>query len=490
MSPAGADVGTSTRSTDKGKETMAPSIAIVGAGFTGTLLAVHILCNTTAPVSVHLIDQRGTFGQGVAYSTESASHLLNVRAANMSAFPDEPQHFVEWLRQRDDHAAPARSIPASGHAFVPRRLYGTYLADQLAIAERAAAPSVSCHKLRGEVIDLAREASRFALRLANGVCVRADRVALCLGHFPPRLPCSDQPVDLPRSLVISDPWERDALARVPTTASALIVGTGLTMVDVVLSLLDRGHKGPIIALSRRGLLPTRHSENRRYHDFLADRSLPERALEAFRLVRAEVQAAADQGYNWRGVIDALRSHTHRLWQALSQDEQRRFLRHIRPYWEVHRHRMAPGVAGRIAAVLDDGQLEIRAGRLRTIQVKNGRLFVAYAPRGSESVTTIAPHFLINCGGPECDFGRISHPLARSLLGRGVVRPDPLGLGIETTLDGETVGANGTPVTGLVALGPIARGVFWEMTAVPELRSMCATVGKRLSSFPVLTAQGW
>lgn len=221
----------------------------------------------------------------------------------------------------------------------------------------------------------------------------------------------------------------------------------------------------------------------RYHDFLADRPLPTRTLEAFRLIRAEVEAAAHHGYRWRSVLDAMRSHIPRLWQALSLDERRRFLRHVRPYWEVHRHRTAPGVAARISTALDGGQLEIRAGRLRTIRSVDGRLVVAYTPRGSDAVATISPHLLINCGGPECDFGRIAHPLARSLLGRGLVRPDPLGLGIETTPEGETVGADGRPVHGLNALGPIARGACWEMTAVPELRSACAAVGKRLALTP-------
>lgn len=197
----------------------------------------------------------------------------------------------------------------------------TILKDQLATAVSQAAPHALFQNLVGDVVDLMRGRSGFALRLANGIRLDADRVALCLGHFPPRLPCGELPADLPRSLVIGDPWEEDALARLPAGASVLIVGTGLTMVDIVLSLLDRGHKGPITALSRRGLLPARHWEARSYRDFVAGRPLPRRALEAFRLVRAEVRAATDQGYNWRSVLDALRSHTQRMWQALSLEDR-------------------------------------------------------------------------------------------------------------------------------------------------------------------------
>jgi uncharacterized NAD(P)/FAD-binding protein YdhS len=261
----------------------------------------------------------------------------------------------------------------------------------------------------------------------------------------------------------------------------LILGTGLTMVDVVLSLLDQGHTGPITALSRRGLLPLRHTNAPAYPDFLgALEPLPDTALGIFRILRAEVRAATARGDNWRSVIDAARPYLFRFWQRLPDAERKRFLRHARPYWEVHRHRMAPDVAARIGAARDRGQLKVRAGRLKEIRKIGERLLVPFRPRGANTLLHVQADVLINCAGPETNFALIADPLVQRLLEHGLVRPDPLGLGIETTADGRVIGADGTDVAGLLALGPIARGAFWEMTAVPELRCLCAAVGRQLA----------
>lgn len=456
------------------------SIAIVGAGFTGTLLAVHILRHAQTPVSILLVEKRGAFGRGVAYSTGNPSHVLNVRAANMSAFPDDSFHFVKWLWRRDDLAAPSSSIPPSGHAFVPRGLYGRYLEEQLEEAISDAEPGVVCARLAAELVDVRPCDAGFELVFAEGDRLSAEQVALCLGHFPPRLPLDGAPRDLPIERIIDNPWPAEAFTHVPAEASVLVLGTGLTMVDVVLSLLDRKHSGPIVALSRRGLLPMPHAETRTYVDFLAERPLPGRVLEALMLIRNEVRAAKTGRYDWRGVIDALRPHIQAIWQALDSVERRRFLRHVRPYWEVHRHRTTPAVAKRLDDAIGKGKLSILADRMQSIAFRDQRLVSQYVPRGGGATSQLATDVLINCAGPECDFTRIADPLPRSLLNQGLIRPDPLGLGIATSPLGEAIGRDGRPVPCLLALGPIARGGFWELTAVPELRSLCAVTGQRLA----------
>lgn len=460
----------------------ASTIAIIGAGFTGTLLAVHLLRQARTPLAIDLIEKRGGFGGGLAYSTGNASHLLNVRAMNMSAFPDEPRHFVDWLSRREDSRAPVGLIPPSGHAFVPRGLYGTYLAEQLDDAINRASPGVTCRMRDDTAIDLTRDGHGFVLRLETGETMAVNRVALCLGNFPPQLPGVELSADAEPPQFIADPWAGDILAKVPRAASVLILGTGLTMVDVVLSLLDQGHSGQITALSRRGLLPQRHAEVRPYEDFLAHRRiLPATTLGILRVLRAEVRGATVQGHDWRSVVDAVRPYLPHLWGGLPLAERRRFLRHARPYWEIHRHRMAPNVAGRITAARERGQLTFHAGRLKTVARDGSRVLTTYSPRGTDSRARIETDILINCAGPESNFALIKDPLVRALLDRGLIRPDPLGLGIETTLESEVIAADGTRLENLLALGPIARGNFWEMTAVPELRCLCAVVGKRLAS---------
>ena len=460
--------------------TVGPSVAIIGAGFTGSLLAVHLLRQARAPVTIDIIDKRKGLGRGLAYATDNVSHLLNVRAGNMSAFPDAPAHFVDWLSRIKGAAATEGVAGDSGYAFVPRRLYGAYLGEQLDAAVAGAGHGSRCRAHAASVIDVDRAGSAFTLRLNTGEKLQADTVALCLGNFPPRLPC-ELPADVGPHQVVADPWAEAALAGIPHDAAVLILGTGLTTVDVVLSLLDQGHTGPITALSRRGLLPHRHTNAAPYRDFLGDRGgLPTTTTAILRALRSEARAAAAQGDNWRSVVDAARPYLLRLWDGLSLAERRRFLRHARPYWEIHRHRMAPDVAARISAARERGQLKIRAGRVKEIRRTGDTLLAAFHPRAANTLLHIKAGVLINCAGPETNFALIEDPLVTALLERGLIRPDPLGLGIETTPDGEVIGADGRAVRGLLALGPIARGAYWEMTAVPELRCLCAAAGKRLA----------
>ena len=228
--------------------TAIPRIAIVGAGFTGTLLAVHLLRQAQSPLTIHVYETHGWFGRGIAYSTGNPSHLLNVRVANMSALPDDPAHFLLWL-WRFDYSVDGLPIPPSGHAFVPRGIYGSYLEDTFIAARKAAAPGVECETIAVEVAGLRRLRDRYALSFRGAPPAAYDHVALCVGNLPPALPCEAVgALDYPR--YIADPWHEPGLAEVAPEAPVAIVGTGLTAVDVVLSLLDQGHTGPITAISR------------------------------------------------------------------------------------------------------------------------------------------------------------------------------------------------------------------------------------------------
>jgi uncharacterized NAD(P)/FAD-binding protein YdhS len=455
-----------------------PKVAVIGAGFTGTLLAVHLLQNARAPLTVHLFDQHGLFGRGVAYATGNPSHLLNVRVANMSALPNDPAHFLLWL-WRFDYQVDGLPIPPSGHAFVPRGVYGSYLEDTLIAARKAAAPGVEFEPKAKEVIGLRRYGERYELSFADTAAAAYEGVALCIGNLPPSLPCAVEGQPDPLRL-ITDPWHEPALAEIPGDAAVVIVGTGLTAVDAVLSLLDQEHSGPITALSRRGLMPSVHAQTRPYRDFLAGEPAPTTVLELYMRLRREVRAAAVARYDWRSVIDAFRPYTERCWQALSQAERRRFLRHARAYWEVHRHRMAPAVAERLRNALDRKQLEIRKGRLLKIVDDGSDLIVSFRSPADPNVVQLRAAHVINSSGPQTDAGGLRHPLVASLLQRGLARPEPLGLGLEVTSDFRLVGADGDAASSLVALGPIARGGCWESTAVPELRVQCARVGKALA----------
>ncbi|PWV65663.1 FAD/NAD(P)-binding protein [Plasticicumulans acidivorans] len=455
-----------------------PVIAIVGAGFSGTLLAVHLLRESRNPLRIVLIERSGRFGRGLAYATANDSHLLNVRAANMSALPEQPAHFRDWLRRRE--AQDYSGTSADDFAFVPRCTYGRYLEELLQESIAGAAPGVRCEQIATQATGVAREHGRWRLMLAGQRPLVADQVVLCLGNFPPALPCTRMPAGLVPPHYIANPWDTVSLAQVPHSASVLIVGTGLTMVDVLLSLLDQGHSGPITALSRRGLYPQRHAAVAQAWPTLGEQEHVHRLRPLLRQVREASQAAADVG-GWRAVIDGLRPHTQRLWRELPETERRRFLRHLRPYWETHRHRLAPEVAERFEAALAAGQLVLRAGRLHAVErLDDGRLRAHFNMRGSGEAGRLDADCLINCTGPQCDFTRIAQPLVRALLADGLVHADALHLGLAVNDFGQLLGTDGQPQNGLYAVGPLARGNAWELTAVPELRLAAAALGRRLA----------
>ncbi len=452
-------------------------IAIVGAGFTGSMLAAHLLRNAEGPLTVHLIEAGHRHGAGVAYSTPNGAHLLNVRAYNMSAFPDDPRHFLRWLWGRDGDG----HVPPSGHAFVSRALYGAYIQDVLGEAA-ASARQARLSLVEGEAVDIHPEGSHVQVRLADGRRLAVDAVALCIGNFPPSPPClgtATAEEAFASDRFIADPWDGAAIAAIDRDAPVVILGTGLSMVDTVLTLLDQGHRGPVTAVSRRGLMPLRHEETRPFPSFLHPETMPGTVLDVLIALKADARRAKAAGIDWRSAFDALRPHHHRIWARLPMEERRRFLRHARPFWEVHRHRLAPAVADRIDRARADGRLRILAGRLTDVVPRDGVLDLHVNERGGAGPRVLTAAALINATGTNCDYGRIRHPLVRSLLNQGLARPDPLRLGLDVTLEGAVIDARGQAADRILALGPVSKAPFWEMTAVPELRGQCREAATRL-----------
>ena len=333
-------------------------IAIIGAGFSGCQLTLELLRRARAGTQILLFDGAATFGRGVAFAARHDRLLLNVRVANMSPFEDDPSHFLRWLWANDVAAHPAGPIPPSGHAFVPRGLYGRYLSEVLEEAAAALPRGVSLRRVGHDVVEVGEEHERVRLGLEDGGVQTADVAVLCSGMLRPVLPPAPGGIEHnagPR--LITNPWDEAAIARVGPEDAVLVLGTGLTMIDVVTTLDGAGHRGPILALSRHGLLPRVHAPTRPWSLLAPPTELAPSVSALMRFVRREIRRARGAGYEWRDVIDALRPHTQRLWQRLPQTERRRFLRHVRAYWEVHRHRMAPEIAAQI-----DGHATQRAPR--------------------------------------------------------------------------------------------------------------------------------
>lgn len=447
------------------------NVAIVGAGFSGTLLAVQLLVQTE--VDILLIERSiGRLGAGVAYSTDEPSHLLNVRASNMSAFPDRPDHFRDWLAHRHG---------GEGGDFASRQLYGDYLRETL--IKTASSHPGRLHSVDGEVVAAETVDGRVRLLLEDGHDLWADRLALTIGNLPPHDPVPDLREQLPPSLYVSDPWIAPPDMKGDEDGHILLIGTGLTAIDVALRLFNNGYRGRVTALSRRGLSPHRHIVGQPRPPERLER--PANSLSAL-TVWAKREAA---GQDWRGVVDSLRPITQMLWSSFDLKVRERFLRHLRPYWDVHRHRIAPPIADRIDALVAEGRLSFAAGKTIAYADRRATAQVTWRPRGKDETEVLEADLVINCTGPQGDVTRSTEPLVKQLLDAGIIRADALRLGIDTDTYGHVIGADGTAHEHIMAVGPMTRGGLWEVIAVPDIRSQVAAIARRLGNVHWVGGEG-
>ena len=442
-------------------------VVVVGAGASGVLVAAQF--KRLAPHGrLALIGNATRPARGVAYETLYQSNLLNVAAGKMSAFPHDPDHFVSWLKRR---------LPkANAGTFAPRLLYGEYLAQ---IFDETVDGSKNVEYIHGSAISASRTHDLWTIRLDNGKSLKARSVVLALGNL---LPPSD-PVDF--SAVASkywrNPWAEDAAQGVAADASVLLIGTGLTMVDMALSLREVGHLGTIHAISRHGRL---YQPHKAYQARPLTGSLAEdfkSPVGALRWIRMEVKAAEESGSDWRAVIDSLRPYTAEIWQGWNSAQRASFLRHARNLWDIHRHRMAPEIANQLSILLEDRTLIIHHGRLVSANPLGQEAVVTWQETGSNEIRTLNVARVINCTGPSRDYSQVQSPLIAELRGAGLIVADALRLGFETDTDGRFIAANGEAVQGLFTLGPIRISGLWESIAIPEIRNQALVLAELLVS---------
>ena len=462
-------------------------IAIIGAGFSGSLTAIHLLSDPgegEPPLRVALIEKElSAFGRGVAYGTPCPRHLLNVPAGKMGAFPDRLDHFLDWLQSHPAELAAVGLNEVNAGAFVPRVLYGRYVAALLQEAETHARGHF--RRIAGEAVDISPLAGGGAWRveLADGRRLRAERVVLALGTFPPGDPRLRDTRFHRSPRYLYSPWSGGTHERLAAPGDALILGSGLTGLDLLLTLKDRKSAGTLHVLSRRGLFPRPHRAGLApWPAFLRPGELPKTARSMLRVLRAEIRRAAAAGSDWRPVIDSLRPFTQEFWQQLSRPERSRFLRHLRAFWEPHRHRAAPEVLAVKEELERDGRLVCHRGRIERIAETEGgsALEVTLQPHGSGGQRTVLRvGYVVNCTGPECNYHRLGDPLIASLFARGLARPDELMLGLDVDPDGEVRDVNGASQDRLFTLGSPQKGRLLETTAVPELRVQARDLAARL-----------
>ncbi|GAA3677351.1 FAD/NAD(P)-binding protein [Nocardioides ginsengisoli] len=431
-------------------------MAVIGGGASGVLTAINLLVRSDDPgLEVVIHEASGIVGRGIAYGTNDQRHLLNVRARHMSAFPDAPSDLLDWARRTGRSSDP--------QAFLPRADYATYLQDRLA--------DVADDRLRiraGRVLDVVPAEVGFEVVTERSTSY-ADAVVLCHGNQPPRAL-----EGLPEApWHVANPWELARLRALPADARVIVVGTGLTAVDTVITLLEDGPDRHVTMLSRGGVLPKPHVGQA--HTAWVTK-VPADAVTADQVAAAvadECRAAAERGVGWRAVVDGLRPLTQGLWLRLPYAERRRFLDVHARGWEVRRHRMAPAVALRLQSYRYDGRLAVRAGTLQQVTDLGSRAEV----RTSAHPDSVVADAIVNCTGPLADVRLSDDPLLRALVARGTAAPDPLALGLDSTVDGRLIGAGGRVVEGLFVVGPPRKGTLWESTAIPEIRAQAAQVAR-------------
>jgi uncharacterized NAD(P)/FAD-binding protein YdhS len=404
------------------------TIVIVGAGFSGTMTAVHLLNKSNhAQLNIYLIDASASLGRGLAYQTADDNFLLNVPAGNMSAFPDRPSDFIDYCQSIDP-------VFMSG-SFITRRIYGDYLEHTLRVAERQSPAKLIrlCNEVSG--IQKSEEQPGWQVSLSAGKVVRADQVVLALGHFAPQtIPTFEALKSDAR--YINDPWGMKPRFDCDNTLPVFLLGTGHTAIDTLFRLISGNPSQKVILNSRRGFLPNAHRFSSKaplmsaeFLEYLTD--CPSDIRAYVRAIRKEIKTRAEMGVDWRDVFNQMRPYTPELWRKLSVVDRRRFLSKIVPYWDVYRHRMAPAAHVRLKKLIESGQVEVIAGRDKKVSTQTDYLCLEIKKRGFERIEEIHAQGVMNCTGPNYDLSKVDRPLIKQLLQDDLISQDPLKIGLET-----------------------------------------------------------
>lgn len=442
-------------------------LAIIGGGAAGVLVALQALSQARGPLRIRLFEPASTLAEGIAYATPSPVHLLNVPVARMSAFPDQPLDFQEYLQ--DVAAYPHDDAATLPGRFASRRHYAPYLRQRLATL--AASSTASLEVTHQAVLAVQRTASGLRLTLADGSVCDARQMVLACGNTPRPMPLAG--ADAIESTRLAEAWDHEGVRLLGGGQVVGIVGSGLSMVDSVLTLLETGHDGVIHAFSRHGLLPLPHAHGApATFDPAPLLAMPLR--QRMRALRLHVREAAASGIPWQSVMERIRPLGQALWTSLDAADQRRFLRHVVRYWDVHRHRIAAEVHARLQAAIGARQLQLHRARLQGVVEDGAGLRVSAQVDGTASHWRVDA--LVNATGIETRTSALRNPLLRHLLAHGMARSGPHGLGLDTRAgDGCLLDADGNADAAIGVIGTLRIGTLWETIAVPELRQQAAGV---------------
>ncbi|MEJ8757258.1 FAD/NAD(P)-binding protein [Pontibacter sp. H259] len=455
------------------------AIAIIGGGLSGTLTAIHLLRNASGNQTIYLIEQdRYRMSRGIAYSSQLSFQPLNVPASAMSLFPEQPLDFYDWLKANEQHYEKHLKQPVTKDDFIPRFIFGDYLKARLEEAEKLTPAHVKLIKVYDEAVAIKRSGNLFQIAFKESKTITATKAVLALGNFAPgNLPIPNTGF-YQSAAYIASPWSAKGLANLPADAPLLLIGSSLTMVDLVGSLKEEGHSGKIYVLSRHGLLPQPFDVTTRPYPKL---KIPVglSLLSLVKFIRSEIKEAEALGYNWRSVLDAMREAIPVIWQTLPLKEKKQFMRHLRPYWETHRHRMPAGSAALLQDLQEQGRLELIAGTIVDMHELGHKARVTIKRRKQSIAQTIEVSRVINCTGPQSDFAKIDVLLVEQLLASRMIQPDTLKLGLRTAPDGTVINGNGMLEDGFYTIGPPRKATLYESTALREIRQQAKELAQNI-----------
>jgi len=454
-----------------------PVVVIVGGGVSGAAVAFHLLQRQSLPAGqLFIFEPRERLGAGLAYDTQDPAHRINVPAAKMSLLPDDIEHFQHWLLEKDALADDDATIAANGGFFPRRSVFGSYINSMI----RPFVENGRLVHVRQSVERIQRTGDRWTVAGAGGQRVDADILVIATSHPPPSPPqeLRDALADHPR--FVPDPTRPDALAAIRAGDRVLVVGNGLTSADVIASLELRGHKGPLTAISRRGLRSRGHAAVRQepFGDFASQPSTT--AVDLLRSVRAAIREAEGEGRSWHAVIDQVRAQGRHVWQALPVQERRRLVRHLRPFWDVHRFRVAPQVEDASERGLASGRLEILAASVAAVSVAEG--VIDCTLRLSRSGRSIERQFdaVVVTTGPGHRGILQSQSWIDELSKAGYLAMDPARLGFSCDTRSRALAGDGTAIPSLFISGPLARGTFGELMGLPEVVEHAVLVAEQVA----------
>jgi uncharacterized NAD(P)/FAD-binding protein YdhS len=426
-------------------------------------MAAHLLKSANPDLRVTLVEKRPHFGQGIAYSTLLSAHVLNVSAAGMSAYADDPGNFWRWLQGRglvDPEQTPQTPF------YAPRSIYARYLGELLDELEAREQPTGRLRLIHEESLSITPTASGVEVALANGTSVVAHLAILATGH-------DEQPA---QGHAIRMGSEADTA--LDPESRVMVLGTGLSMVDAFLALEQRGHTGEIVAVSRRGLLPSPHRKGNPIKLDVADIPLGTQLSYFVGWFRDLIRENQKAGVDWRDVVDGLRPFNQKIWQNWPASAKRRFVEHTKAWWDIHRHRMAPEVYAKVTQAVQAGRIRLVAGRVVGI-VPSEAFSVDIQSRHSQLVETLDVARIYDCSGIVRDISTSSNSVVRSLVDRGLARPDPMRIGLDVSANCEIIAGDGAVSRKILAVGPLTRGTFFEIDAIPDIRVQCARLSKQL-----------